>query len=257
MISCLMVTRPNPTRIAFAKHSIEDYCRQSYVDRELVVVVDGNAGGEDISALSAHIYSLGRGDIRLHLSHPGVRLGGLRNLSVAIAAGDVICQWDDDDRFHPQRLETQIALLEQGKHAAVYLQEVMQYFPYLRAIYLTNWRAAPAGGHPGTLMARRVAMVRYPELGASADLGEDLEVALSLSASGRVGYLSGAPHLHLYVSHGGNSWGAGHHAMLACELAVSKALLLRREASIRSGLAPFALADNIEVIGHNGIAFRL
>ncbi|WP_068078222.1 glycosyltransferase family 2 protein [Novosphingobium lentum] len=258
MISCLMVTRPTARRIALAKHSIADYCRQTHTDRELVIVVDGTAAPDDVAALSDFVTAQGRPDIRVHLPAVTGRLGALRNLGVALAAGDVICQWDDDDRYHPQRLEAQYARLNAADHEAVYLQEVMQYFPDREALYLTNWRSTPAGGHPGTLMARRTAAIRYPEVGAEAELGEDLAVALALKARGRVGYLGGEAHLHVYVSHGENSWDPGHHAMLARELGVSIALLRRNEASIRSGLAPFAFrADSINVTGHNGIAFRI
>jgi glycosyltransferase involved in cell wall biosynthesis len=201
---------------------------------------------------------MGREDIRLHLSPSDLRLGALRNLAVATAVGDVICQWDDDDLYHPQRLERQFAVLKSGGHQAAYLQEVMQYFPDRQALYLTNWRATPAGGHPGTLMARRAAVPDYPETGERADRGEDLDVALALKARGGVGTLGGEPHLHLYVSHGGNIWDGDHHAMLARELSVSVALLRRREPGLRDGLTPFALpADSIDVTGNNGIAFRL
>jgi glycosyltransferase involved in cell wall biosynthesis len=258
MISCLMVTRPTARRIVFAMRSIDCYRRQTHSDRELVVVIDGRASSEDVSALLAQIGSLGRSDIRVEIANGQPSLGALRNLSVAAAGGEVVCQWDDDDLCHPERLERQSAALDPDHRQAVYLQEVMQYFPDRQALYLTNWHATPAAGHPGTLMARRDAAVRYPERGEGADRGEDLEVALGLIARGAVGYLRDAPHLYLYVSHGDNSWDEGHHGMLARTLSVSKGLLLRREAAIREGLAPFGFSTNgIDVTGSNGVAFRL
>ena len=101
MISCLMVTLSTPHRIDYAKRSIDAYCRQTHADRELVVVVD-RAAPDGGHALSAHIRSLGRDDIRIAVASVPLRLGGLRNLSIDIARGDVLCQWDDDDLSHPR-----------------------------------------------------------------------------------------------------------------------------------------------------------
>ncbi len=258
MISCLMVTRPTPRRIALARHSIDGYCRQTHAHRELVIVIDPSAAPADIAAFAALIEAMERPDIRVHIPAKSHRLGALRNISIEIAAGEVICQWDDDDLFHPQRLATQYVSLRTSDLEAVYLQEVMQYFPGRQALYLTNWRGTPAGAHPGTLLARRDALLHYPEHGVRSVLGEDLEIALELKRRRKVGYLGDAPHLHVYVSHGDNSWDAAHHAMLARELSVSVALLKRREASIRAGLASFAFPnDSIDMTGSNGVAFRL
>ena len=49
-----------------------------------------------------------------------------------------------------------------------------------------------------------------------------------------------------------------HHRMLARELAISKALLRRREAQLRAGLAPFDFGPGaVPVQGYNGLAFTL
>jgi hypothetical protein len=66
------------------------------------------------------------------------------------------------------------------------------------------------------------------------------------------------PHLFLYVSHGSNSWDAGHHRMLASELAISRGLLKRRENEIREGLAPFDFGEGpVAIQGNNGLAFTI
>ena len=257
MISCLMVTRATETRLGYVKRSIADYCAQSHADRELVVVIN-RARRADIAALAAHVEALDRADIRLTMAPDDLTLGALRNRSVDIAAGDMICQWDDDDLYHPERLERQHAALTEGGCDAVYLQELLHYNPGRSALYLANWRGTAFGGHPGTLMARRSTGIRYPELGADATKGEDSVAARALIARGGVGFLRGAPHLTLYVSHGENTWAGPHHDMLLEKLATSTALLIRREASLRAGLAPFGFpAGSIDVVGDNGIAFRI
>jgi glycosyltransferase involved in cell wall biosynthesis len=256
-ISCLMVTLPVPERLEMARRSIDDFCRQTLANKTLIVVING--GVQPVrDALCGYIATLDRQDIRIVEPSGILNLGQLRNISLEAASGDIVCQWDDDDRFHPDRLQKQAAVLIENALEAVYLQEVMQYFPEQRALFWTNWRATPALGHPGTLMARRSSSLLYPTQGDAARLGEDLELARVLIARNRVGYLAGMSHLYVYVSHGANSWNDGHHAMLRDQLAISRALLLRREPEIRAGLAPYGFsANNVAVFGSNGQAFVL
>ncbi|HEX4198471.1 MAG TPA: glycosyltransferase family A protein [Caulobacteraceae bacterium] len=257
LISCLMVTLPVPGRLEGLKRSLDCYLRQTHERRELVVVMDraAGAGGE---AVEAHIASLGRDDLRMVKPHGALTLGALRNISLASAAGDVVCQWDDDDLHHPERLERQFAALARSDAEGLCLQEVMQFFPSERALYGANWRATEATAHPGTLMAWRRSPIRYPETGAAARLGEDLEVVRQMQRRGGFGVLAGAPHLYVYVSHGGNSWNEAHHRMLATRLGLSQGLLRRREAALREGLAAFDFGPGaVTVQGANGPAFVL
>lgn len=256
-VTCVMVTLPVPERLAYAKRSIDDYCRQSLAKKDLILVING--GVECVHrALHEYVASLGREDIRIFVQPPEWNLGQLRNFCLEVATGDILCQWDDDDLYHPERLERQLALLLEGGFEAVYLQEVMQFFPSENMLYWANWRATDYAGHPGTLMIRRGIPIQYPTRGDHARLGEDSEVARALIARGSVGYLAGMPHLFIYVSHGLNSWHAGHHQMLANELAISQALLRRREEQIRAGLAPHGFApETVTLAGSNGVAFTL
>jgi glycosyltransferase involved in cell wall biosynthesis len=256
-VDCLMLTLALPERLPFARRSIESFCRQSLTEKRLLLIING---GEESGrqALREYVDSLRRDDIQALTPRPGLNLGQLRNFSVEAATGDVLCQWDDDDLYHPQRLEKQLAHLVDADLEAVYLQEVMQYFPASKTLYWTNWRATEVCAHPGTLMVRRSVPLRYPIDGTTAHLGEDTHVAHGLIARGRVGHLAGMPHLYVYVSHGANSWHDGHHRMLANELSISQALLRRREAQLREGLAPHGLGrDGITLMGNNGPAFTL
>jgi glycosyltransferase involved in cell wall biosynthesis len=256
-VDCLMVTRSVACRLPFAKKSIAGFCAQTVQNKSLIVVLSG--GEPDVCrALRDHVASLGRDDIRVFEGSPSLNLGQLRNYCLEVATAEVVCQWDDDDLHHPQRIERQLALLVEGNHEAVYLQEVMQYYPALNTLHWINWRATEPGGLPGTLMMRRGLPIRYPVEGETARLGEDLVVALSLKSRGRVGYLAGMPHLYIYVSHGANSWHDGHHRMLTDELSISQALLRRREIQIREGVAAHDFGTGpVEVIGNNGPAFLL
>jgi glycosyltransferase involved in cell wall biosynthesis len=256
-VDCLMPTLAVPERLALAKRGINEFCRQTHANKKLILVING--GTEDGQRqLREHVAALQRNDIEIFTPPPGLNLGQLRNFSVEAATGDVLCQWDDDDLYHPQRMEKQLAYMLDGGFEAVYLQDVMQYFPAANTLYWTNWRATEVACHPGTLMVRRDVPVHYPTEGGIARLGEDTYAAKGLLARGHVGYLAGAPHLFIYVSHGANSWNDGHHRMLANELSISQALLRRREAQLREGLAPYDFGrTDVALIGNNGPAFTL
>ena len=257
LISCLTVTLPVPGRLTRLKQSLAAYAGQTHGRRELVLVINGG-DAESAAAIKAHVVALGRDDIRL-IEPPGaLTLGALRNISLEAAHGDVVCQWDDDDLNHPTRLARQLDTLMMSDAAGVCLQEVMQFFPAERRLYCTNWRATEARAHPGTLMRWSRPSTPYPATGDRARLGEDLEVVLELQRRGAYAVMEGAPHLYVYVSYGENSWGEGHHRMLAASLGLSQGLLRRREGSLRDGLAAFDLGPGeITVQGTNGPAFTL
>src|SRR5262249_11837155 len=101
LVSCLMITRAS--RALRAKCALACFDRQSYADRELLVVSD-----------EALDWPLPRRALHVHV--PNVHLlGDLRNASVARANGEFVAQGDDDDWHHPERLERQIAVLRDGR----------------------------------------------------------------------------------------------------------------------------------------------
>jgi glycosyltransferase involved in cell wall biosynthesis len=255
LISCLMVTLPTPGRLASVRRSLAAYAAQTWPNRELVVVLD-QGSDEDRAAVRRAARDLGRGDVRVVEPAGALSLGALRNLSMSAALGELICLWDDDDLYHPERLAQQAAgLLASGRLASC-LTEVMQFFPAERRLYLTNWGATPLEVKPAALIARRAALTPYPEAGPQARIGEDLVVLSELDARGGLHGHAGAPHLYVYVSHGLNTCGDDHHEMIADRLAISQGLLRRREAAVREGLEPFEFgAGPVSVEGRNGPAF--
>lgn len=257
LVSCLMVTRGLPERFPFLRRSIAAYDAQTHARRELVIVVHG--GTADYRAtIAAYIDGLGRKDVRIIEAPEHLRLGGLRRISRDAADGAVHCQWDDDDLYHPERIERQLAALIGSGAEGVYFQELMQYFPAMRTLYWTNWRGTESTGHPGTLMCRASAPICYPEVGHIAQYGEDTTVLLQLKRLGVMHLLADAAHLYVYVSHGGNLYSPEHHRMLADRLAVSKGMLKRREAQLRQGLSVYDFGpEPITVHGSNGVAFTL
>jgi glycosyltransferase involved in cell wall biosynthesis len=255
LISCLMVTLPVAGRFDRLKQSLAGYLAQTYEPRELVIVANGGTR-EALAAIKAHVASLGRDDIRM-VEPPGdLTLGALRNISMKSARGEVVCQWDDDDLFHPERLERQFQALARSGAEACCLEQVMQFFTVERLLYCLNFRV---GGQPvfqGSLMAWAHAQLVYPETGPLARLGEDTEVVGALLARGGLHALRDMAHLYVYVSHGANSWDDWHHRCVARYHGLSPGLLRRREAKLREELAVFDFGPGaVTVQGSTGPAF--
>lgn len=256
MVSCLMVTLPVPGRFEFFKRSVAGYCAQTHPDKELVVVADGASAARQ--PLVDHIAGLGRSDIRFVPISGKKTLGALRNRACDAARGDYFCQWDDDDLYHPRRLEEQLRVLSGNDARCVYLEDVMQYAPATRTLVWTNWRATETRAHPGTLLCAREAQPPYPESGKEGAIMEDVVVCRLLQRQPGFTVLPDKAYLYIYVSHGANTYPDEHHAMLARELAISRGLLLRREATLREGLAAFDFGPgDVVVQGSNGPAFTL
>ena len=252
-----MVTLPVPERVAGLKLSIDDFLRQSHREKELIIVMNGGEAPTR-RMIAAYVWDLQRPEVRL-VEVPGrPTLGALRNLSLAEGRGTYFCQWDDDDRHHPQRLASQLLALRESGKRAVCLEEVMQFFPKGRSLFCLNWRATEAKSFPGTLFSERSLEIHYPEIGSFSSRGEDLAVLRQLLQQGGFHALPAAPHLYVYVSHGQNTWPEDHHRMLAERLSLSKGLLMRREAKLREGLEPFKdFLGAATVCGSNGAAFAL
>ncbi len=255
-VDCLMVALPILDRVPMVKQSIADFIAQTYEAKSLIIVINGGIKAVR-NELRAYISQLDQANIRLVEPDGDHTLAELRNISLSEARSDLVCQWDDDDRNHPQRLEKQIRCLIEGDFEAVYLQDVMQYFSGEASLFWINWRTTPLQGHPGTLLAKRSESLRYRAKGAEARLGEDSVLARDLIRQGHVGYLADMAHLFIYVTHASNSWPVDHHLMLQSELAISKGLLKRRETSLRAELMTYGFKTPVRLQGNNGEAFVL
>jgi glycosyltransferase involved in cell wall biosynthesis len=257
LVSCLMVTKPRTERFSFLKDSISAFLRQTYRPCELVMVLD-EAEEEATRALEAYVASLGQPNIRLLASPGPMSLGALRNRSVEASRGQILCQWDDDDMHHPDRVKRQFDAMTAAGKQACYLQDLFQFVTESRKLYWTNWLRAPVPAHPGTLMCTRAAMLSYPETGPLSQRGEDRDVLERLDAAGLVCVLDASPHLFVYRMHSSNLSPQSHLQMLVESLSVSAAFLSRRKAALMDDLAVFDFgAGEVFVSGSNGPAFTI
>lgn len=234
LISCLTVTRPG--RLALLRHCIDDFVHQTHPERELVIVHDG---GPDFDASVQALTADARHPaIQVH-SVAGASLGELRNRSVALARGELICQWDDDDRYHPQRIALQYRALTEGRADFCFLQDQLHWFVASGQLSWDDWsqEAYPLDFVQGTLLGRRDRMPVYP----AAVRGEDTQLCYDILRNGhRVARLKDAGWCYIYVFHGRNAFDAMHHAAITREKRMPLARLMAREGNLRERLAEYA-----------------
>lgn len=210
MISCLMVTRPG--RLQFVERSVRCFDAQTHEDRELVILHDGNNGFD--RALREMSGGFPRSDIRIHRVFVPQTLGELRNASVSVACYPLVCQWDDDDLFHPQRLSEQLAQLQEAGADCCYFTDQLHWFEGINQWYWDDWKAERPPGHliQGSILARRDIMPSYP----SERRGEDTGLLSTLLESGaRITGLEGRGYLYVYSYNGENAWDFSHHAAIS------------------------------------------
>ncbi|MBP2314227.1 glycosyltransferase [Azospirillum soli] len=193
LVSCLMVTRD---RFEQARLSIDCFLRQSYPNRQLVIIDDSRD-----DRLVGHVAALGDPRIVIERSPtPAPTLGEARNRAVDLAKGSHVCQWDDDDLYDPLRLELQVAALLGARARACMLSRWTIWWPDAGRLAISGRRA-----WEGSLLCEKAVLPRYPALRR----GEDTPAVDELLRTVRVAHLD-EPRLYLYVAHGRNTFGGDH-----------------------------------------------
>jgi glycosyltransferase involved in cell wall biosynthesis len=98
LVSCIMPTGGRPH---FVELAIEKFEAQGYPERELIVIDSGSPSVERLARDRA-------GVLYHSLDRPGATVGEKRNIACSLARGQVICSWDDDDWYAPDRLRCQV-----------------------------------------------------------------------------------------------------------------------------------------------------
>src|SRR5258708_3350602 len=162
MISCFTVTQEG--RLASLARAVADFSRQTERDRELVILHDGSDGFHESATTLARSHDSASIRVVQAPRAPKQTLGMLRNAALDAARGDYVCQWDDDDRYHPRRLEVQLGALRVARSDASFLGDQLLFSADAREMYWDDWsdEPYPLDFVPGTLLARRDAMARYP-----------------------------------------------------------------------------------------------
>ena len=257
-ISCVMVTNGRPEHV---RRSVACYLRQTYPVRELVVVSQGTPAVNE--ELRAYLTSLARPDISFFQAPTELSLGGMRNLSVELTQGQVICQWDDDDLSHPLRLARQYnALMSDGVVCAAY-QQHMKWFEDTNEMYWIDWSVEQGEDRRylhGTAMFYkdtfcRLGNMMYPDFGPQSAREEDWNAVQKMLKRGSIaGIVDG--YQYIYTYHGNNIYWRSHHELVLQKRVYSKAELLERRGSLTQALRDCGVDRPVKLCALDGPAFE-
>jgi glycosyltransferase involved in cell wall biosynthesis len=256
MISCLMVSRPG--RLDALQSAAEDFCRQTYPSRELVVVIDD----ADYACQVDEVLRDKDDAIYLVTVSSRLPLGALRNVALDSCHGEYACQWDDDDRYSPERLAVQINLLLSTGACGCFLHQQLHLFRDTGELFWTDWRFCDGRDVPGALSRIIPGSVlclrdaaRYPEEGDLARRGEDSVFASQLLRSGAIG-IEAPPGTYLRTFHGRNTWDRRHHRAIAVHRSMQKQLIQAHRGFLEDAITYFGIPSPVKVMAGDTVVFR-
>ena len=194
LVSCLCVSE---NRVSMLSRSVALFEQQTYPDKELLIVYRSSD-----RATRNYVLTLENPCIRgvEAPSGPELRLGGLRNISVAASKGDFVAIWDDDDWHAPERLQVQMDVIREHARPACVLRRCQVFDMSTQRAFVSQpytWQAS--------LLCEKSALPEYPNIGR----GEDRQVVDELLLAHKLIELE-RPDLYIYVYHGANTCGRTH-----------------------------------------------
>ena len=238
-VSCLMITQVDRTHLI--GRALTSFALQTLPERkkELVIVHhDGRSCSELIEEACRKA-----GVAATIMDVPKAPLGALRNISIQNSSGNLLCQWDDDDFYHPDRLLAQSAAFRDPNCVASTLAMQMCWFCDRGEIFI---RTGGKEGIHGSIMVRGDAGCRYEP---TLKRGEDSGYINQILAGGtdRIRRIDDRPELYVRRFHGGNTWDFEHHYKPLYKRASSATWLKANEQHIREWL---------DVLGVSNVAVR-
>lgn len=212
LISCICVTRGKPQML---KRALVCFTAQSYPKKELVIVYEDDDISTEELIKEAEIDA--RDDIQVLRvnSVPKTTLGELRNMAINAARGEFICQWDDDDWYHEDRLTEQYQIVKKHNSAGIVMTQWLVYNCIDNQAYISNIRI-----WEGSVLCKKVILQSVPYENKS--IGEDTATIDYLHAHNYLHLLNNFPRLYIYVYHGSNTWNFEHwNEIFECSTALS------------------------------------
>jgi glycosyltransferase involved in cell wall biosynthesis len=237
-----------------AQQAIRDFQRQTWQDRELIIVQDSSHAFHE--ELKDYIQQFPEERIRLYFIEKPLSLGELRNISVEKASGSYICQWDDDDRYHPQRLEIQFELLQQEDSDFCFLTDQLHWYQEKNWWFWDDWQVEtfPMNLIQGTILGKKELLGEYPAL----DRGEDTPVIVDIAERGlKISQLKNHGYLYIYTYNGNNVWDYQHHAAISAWKRYGLERLEHNQAVLSQYLAGYRLGINYIIMPHDAGVLKL
>jgi glycosyltransferase involved in cell wall biosynthesis len=255
-ISCLTVTKD---RILLLKDSVQCFLQQTYPNKELIIIAAGE--GHYRNAVESYIAGLNQPSIRLiWFDGEDYSLGKARNLSLEAATGEIICIWDDDDLYHPERLSRQYLHMAGQDAEGCCLTDFLQFFEKDATLFWVDWKfGGTLKGHekmlPGSLMAVKKDFFKYEETGERAHQGEDNVLMDDIARRMKIVGLDDCGFLYVYRFHSKNVHPEQHHRNLGAFGRQTAEYLKPRFALLMEALKLFPLPSPVTVLSRDGKSF--
>ncbi len=189
-IIAIMVTGKCPERRALAELAARSFLEQTYPNKELLIINDGQESwGKIVSP-----------EIREVRVAEKCTLGRLRNIGLECLEEDAVwVQWDDDDFHHPLAMQEQYRILAETRASACCMRSQIQYALKKNAAWEMH------GLIPGTIMCRKKKEILYPEIARD----EDMEFLKQYLRYGVIPWNNPA-HYYIRLIHEYNTWEEDH-----------------------------------------------
>jgi glycosyltransferase involved in cell wall biosynthesis len=242
------------------RRSVRCYLKQIYPNKELIIVSQGT---NDVNRNIRDYVTLLGNNIYFHTAPPRLSLGGMRNLSLELTHGEIICQWDDDDLSHPLRLARQFgALVSDGIVASAY-QEHFKWFEDTGEMYWVDWSIETGEDRRylhGTSMFRKQLFhtcgnLLYPDTGTQSNKEEDWNAVKKILQIGGIAPVRDG-YQYIYTYHGNNVYWRAHHELVLRKRVYTTEELLERKPIIESALRECGVDKKIKMCSINGVAFE-
>ncbi|KZN58467.1 glycosyltransferase [Pseudoalteromonas luteoviolacea] len=199
LVSCVM---PTCRRAHYLLQSIDYFNRQSYANKELIIVYEQNSDLPDKLPT--------QGNIQLVQAPENASIGYKRSLGTKSAAGLLIAQWDDDDWYSSERLAVQLEPIINGKADITGLNNHLffdvwrtQFWRADKPLFDTMFRRGIAGG---TLVFSREYWSEGRLDYQDSSLREDADfMECMISAGANLVAVDGYAHF-VYLRHLNNTW---------------------------------------------------
>jgi glycosyltransferase involved in cell wall biosynthesis len=199
LVSAIIATRDRPRLLSIA---LDCYASQTYPNRELIVVDDG----EDAPADAAAVAGVGGRLIRVEAGTP---LGQKLNVGAEAARGLFCQKMDDDDWYAPAFIETMVAnVLESWTVVCRPTLAVLMGFLFFDVARWEVRRSTPENAPGATLFFMREQWEEHPFRGVPRD--EDVWFYMDQIRHGGTCVTVDTPEMFLAVRHSGSSSDRGH-----------------------------------------------
>lgn len=190
LVTCIL---PTYNRREFIPNAIRLFLDQSYQNKELVIIDDGTDSVQDI------VQAVNHPQIRYSYWPEKMAIGRKRNIGCELARGVLIAHWDDDDYYHPLRLEEQVKILLQSDRSVTGYNSV--YFYNAKADRAIHYYEDPNTLVGATLLYRRAYWNahRFPDV----QIGEDTYFMRRVPSDQLIG-TSGLNRFVIVDGHGSN-----------------------------------------------------